>query len=124
MLLITRSILLASALAVTGSSALAGVLVTDSHSPRVLTKKNQLIQNCVTAIQEHWEQKDGLVLRQRARYGKTADGTRVITVAGTVWRNGVRADVSHQCSDRPGPNRLALHVRYDGQLAAVNSERL
>ena len=114
---------LAGAMVLVSSTAFADVLVTDSHTPLLMSKKNQLVRDCVTAIRNHWKS-DGLVLEQRARYGTTADGVRVVTVAGTIWKDGERAGVSHQCSDRLGPNRLALNVEFVNQVATVQSNRL
>ncbi len=111
-------------LALASTAATAGVLVTDSHNPRVLSAKAQLIQDCVSAIHGHWHTSDGLVLKRRARYGTTADGIKVVTVEGSVWQDGERASVSHQCSNRPGPNRLALNVQVENQVAEARSNTL
>ena len=121
---ITKTMAFAGALALVGSSAYAGVLVNDSHMPRILSNKNQLVEDCVQAIHKHWSSDAGLVLKQRARFGTTADGVRVVTVDGFVWQDGERAGVSHQCSDRLGPNRLALNVQFENQLASVDTDQL
>ncbi len=119
----TKTMAFAGALALVGSSAYAGVLVNDSHMPRALSNKNQLVEDCVQAIHNHWNSDAGLVLKHRARYGQTADGVRVVTVDGFVWQDGKRASVSHQCSDRQGPNRLALNVQFENQLASLEMDQ-
>ena len=103
------------------STASADVLVSSSHQPIVQSQKTEFVRSCLEVIREHWGDA-GLVLRQKASHGYSATGARVVSVGGTVWQNGKRVEVFHQCSNEPGSRQLALYVEGGEDIAKVDHE--
>ena len=94
----------------------ADISVVSSHKPYVDSPRMQLVRSCVEAVRDHWGDA-GLVLNKQARHGYTEDGMRLISVGGTVWQDGERVEVFHQCSVKEGSNQLALYVETENQVA-------
>ena len=100
------------------ASASAEVRLSSPHQPMMETQRNELVRSCIEAVRDHWGDA-GLVLKQQARQGRTADGARVISVSGTVWQDGERVEVFHQCSQKPGSQVIALYVESATTVAGI-----
>ena len=96
----------------TTAYAFADIKLSAPHNPVMNTQRTEVVRSCIDAVKDHWDGA-GLVLKQQARHGYTVDGTRVIDVRGTVWQDGQRVEVFHQCSQQSGSNQLALYVESD-----------
>ena len=111
----------ALSLCLAAGSAAAEVRLTSPHQPAVDSQRNEFVRSCVEAVKDHWRDA-GLVLKQQARHGYTEDGERILSVGGTIWQNGERVEVFHQCSNKPGSAQLALYVEAGGATVAEIEE--
>ena len=111
----------ALALCLAAGSAAAEVRITSPHQPMADSQRNEFVRSCIDAVKDHWGDV-GLVLKQQARHGYTESGERLLSVSGTVWENGERVEVFHQCSSKPGSEQLALYVENGSAIADVRDD--
>ncbi len=97
-----------------------GTFVTDSYKPVVMTQRNQMVAQCVRAMQSRWPKAARLMLDTRGRLRQEANG-RVFSAGGYVWRSGERVRVEHDCVSYDGREDVALAVNIaDEELFAAN----
>ena len=115
------SMLAGSVLCSLAVSATADTSISSPHQPAMDTQRNQLVRSCIDAVRDHWRGA-GLMLKHRASIGKSMEGESLVSLTGTVWQNGERVEVFHQCSREPGGRTLALYVEQETEVASVGLE--
>lgn len=83
------------------------VAVSAHHTPAPNSKRYRSAAVCVDKIQRHWPSNAQLVLNKRADI-EVHDGDQILIVSGTVWRNGDRQQVVHECMLIPEKRSASL----------------
>lgn len=115
---LTRTLLVGAAVFVATTSQ-ADVLVTANHIGVADNPKNRAIAQCLRAIYEYWPEDAGLMLPNQGRM-QTQDGQRLISISGTIWRQGRRQSVSHECRSATRGKQTAMTVDPESASIALH----
>lgn len=101
---VTSVVLLAAASQASGAEQ--GARFFSGHALPPDTPRYEGVAACIQSIQAHWPKEAGLVLKKTARIWGSEDA-RFMAVDGSVWDNGKRRRVTHECILEQGSPQLA-----------------
>ena len=109
--------LVAATAAIHGSATYADSFTdNESRSYMKVTNKN-LVGSCVDAIEDYYRKEDGLTLSRRGKFTRE-DDTRAFQIGGWIWRDGVRARVSHNCVANVDGKGLQIDISFPQEAVA------
>ena len=113
--------LVATTTALHGAATFADSFSEDeSRSYTQVTNKN-LVGACVSAIEDYYDSDAGLTLKRRGSLSKGGD-VRSYRIDGWIWRNGSRAQITHNCVANADGKGLFIDISYPSATKIAGRE--
>lgn len=109
--------LVAATAAFHGGAAYADSFTENEKRSYTKVTDRNLVGSCVDAIEDYYRKDDGLTLSRRGKFTRE-DDTRAYQIGGWIWRDGVRARVSHNCVANVDGKGLQIDISFPQEAVA------